>query len=404
MNPDILRRIDRVAGSALCRILGLLTLGHKRKPSKAVPKKILIIKLTEMGSTVLALPALRELREEWPDAEWFFLVFRGSRAILDALEITSPENIIEIDDRSMRAGISSAWRSMLTLRREKPCIAIDFDFFSRLTAVFSFVVCRGLRVGYQPFHAPGRERGRLLTHRVVYSPVQHTSSTFLALTRSVTHKSDGEPYYRGALTDADFTLPEFTPSETDLAEVKNMLMSADMMIGKRILLISPDASKLLPLRRWPRKRYVETIHRLLAEDDSLWIILIGGEDEQEEADAICAKAANSRLINLAGKTTFQQFLGLCSMASLLLCNDGGPAHFAGLVALRTVVLFGPESPDLYRPLSDRARILYKSLPCSPCVHAFNAKRSACHRAVCLEQITVDEVVAAVREELGASCP
>ena len=93
---------------------------------------------------------------------------------------------------------------------------------------------------------------------------------------------------------------------------------------------------------------------------------------------------------------------------MLLCNDGGPAHFAGLVRLPSVVLFGPETPALYRPLSPDATVLYRALPCSPCVHVFNAKKSRCPRAMCLEAIEVNEVLGAVREKLagrgaGTSC-
>jgi ADP-heptose:LPS heptosyltransferase len=84
----------------------------------------------------------------------------------------------------------------------------------------------------------------------------------------------------------------------------------------------------------------------------------------------------------------------------MVTNDSGPAHFAAASGLPTIVLFGPETPDLYRPLGNSTAI-YAGLACSPCVSASNHRKSACDNNVCMSAISVDEVFRAVDAVLAA---
>ncbi len=103
------------------------------------------------------------------------------------------------------------------------------------------------------------------------------------------------------------------------------------------------------------------------------------------------KGAESSLHRFTGKTTFRELLALYSIARLMVTNDSGPAHFASLLNLPTVVLFGPETPRLYGPLGSRHKDIYAHLACSPCVSVHNGKKSPCQENRCLKMITVDEV-------------
>jgi len=84
----------------------------------------------------------------------------------------------------------------------------------------------------------------------------------------------------------------------------------------------------------------------------------------------------------------------------MVSNDSGPAHFAAASGLPTIVLFGPETPRLYQPLG-RSRAICAGLACSPCVSAHNHRKTGCTDNVCMQAIGVEEVYAAVSEELAA---
>ena len=69
MKVDTLRLVDRFVGLPLCwAFTALRWLGRpfNRGKSLPIPQRVLIIKLSEMGSTVIAYPALAELKKRCP--------------------------------------------------------------------------------------------------------------------------------------------------------------------------------------------------------------------------------------------------------------------------------------------------------------------------------------------------
>ena len=102
---------------------------------------------------------------------------------------------------------------------------------------------------------------------------------------------------------------------------------------------------------------------------------------------------------MAGKTTLRELLVLYCLADVLVTNDSGPAHFATLTSIRVITLFGPETPALFGARTPTARIIWKNLPCSPCVSAYNNRLSTCTNNLCMQEITVEEVFNAVLDAL-----
>ena len=98
-------------------------------------------------------------------------------------------------------------------------------------------------------------------------------------------------------------------------------------------------------------------------------------------------------MDLTGYTaTLRELLVMFHFASLVITNDGGPGHFASLTPVRAIILYGPETPELYGSLGPRAVSLYHPTSCSPCLTAYNFRMSPCDGDnLCLKRITVDEV-------------
>jgi ADP-heptose:LPS heptosyltransferase len=126
----------------------------------------------------------------------------------------------------------------------------------------------------------------------------------------------------------------------------------------------------------------------------------GAPSERESSDRLCAQIGAEHAVSFAGQTTMRELLALYSIADVLVTNDSGPAHFASLTAVHTVVLFGPETPRLFGSLSPATTVIWKELACSPCVSVFNHRLSPCRNNVCMQSITVDEVYVAVRNALA----
>ena len=71
-----------------------------------------------------------------------------------------------------------------------------------------------------------------------------------------------------------------------------------------------------------------------------------------------------------------------------------------MTEIDTIVLFGPETPALYGPLGKNSHVLWSGLACSPCINPFNHRISPCVDNVCMQSISVADVLTKVRELLA----
>ena len=179
---------------------------------------------------------------------------------------------------------------------------------------------------------------------------------------------------------------------TEVAEVNALLLRENPRLGSApLILLNPNASDLLPLRRWPSLRYVELARRLLERYPDLFIGFTGDPSEAGPNNRLAGEVGSSRVIPLAGKTTLRQVLVLYTRSEILVTNDSGPAHFASMTPIRVVTLFGPETPALFAARSPNAMALWAGIACSPCVNAYNNRQSVCRNNLCMQAITVDDV-------------
>src|SRR5689334_8173908 len=104
MRVELARLLDRLMGKPLCAVLSL-ALRWKNNPaqnSDASPRNVLFIELSEMGSAVLAEPAMRKMRD-MTGAELFFVVFERNAEALEITGTVSKQNIFTIRDVSIIA-------------------------------------------------------------------------------------------------------------------------------------------------------------------------------------------------------------------------------------------------------------------------------------------------------------
>lgn len=353
-----------------------------------------------MGSTVLAYPAVMELKRRLAQPQIFFLVLEENRAILEILGAGLENNIIAIRSGSVWSLIVDGLCAMKKIYDARIDASIDMDFFSRFSAAFAFVTCRGRRVGFHAFTNEGLCRGDLLTHRVLYNPHIHTSLAFLSLVKTLLAECPDHPQYKApVMIDAD-EVPRYRPSPELIKNVQDKLVSSGFprQIGQRpLVIVNPNSSAIFPLRKWPLHHFVEFCTMLLAENSEARIVVTGSASEVADADFIAGRVKSPRCVSLAGKTSFAELMALYSLSALMVTNDSGPAHFASLLRLPTLVFFGPETPRLYQPLGSACKSIYADFACSPCVSVYNNKKSTCLDNKCLQAIAPD---VALREALS----
>src|SRR5438094_2178145 len=393
-----LQRTDRWVGVPLCAILTLLRrifecARRPRGPHQV--RRILFVKFAEQGSTVLAYPAIRRAIEMVGRENVYFVVFEDNRFILDVMEIIPDGNVITIATKSLFGLATCALRAVLRVRKIGIDAVVDMEFLTRLSAILTFTTGAKSRVGFHTFFGDGPYRGDLMTHRLSYNPYLHTSQMFEAMVEALTRDPAVLPTF-------DFTpsgnqpLARFRPSPSEAAEINALLQREDPRIGSApLILLNPNASDLLPLRRWPPLRYVELARRLLERYPELFIVFTGAPAEAAPNNQLADEVGSDRVVRLAGKTTLRQLLVLYTRSAILVTNDSGPAHFASMTPIRVVALFGPETPALFAARSPNATALWAGIACSPCVNAYNNRQSVCRNNLCMQAITVDDVFSEV---------
>jgi ADP-heptose:LPS heptosyltransferase len=398
MNVGQLQKVDKWLGVPLCFVLTLSRFLFSRSASPGKPRSVLFIKLAEQGSTVLAVPAIRAAINLVGVENVYFIVFEDNRFILDALGIIPKANVFTVSQAGPLSMCSSIYRSLKTIRKKQIQAAIDMEFFARGSAAIALLSGCPTRVGFHPFFNSGPYRGDLMTHRLLYNPHLHTAATFVSMVRAITADSKLLPTFPIVPADVYDPAPSFEPRPDELSKVKALL--SNLPSYARLILLNPNASDLLPLRRWPAERYVALAKRLLSELGDAAIVFTGAPAEASKVGQLAAEVGSERCISLAGKTTLRDLLVLFTLADVLVTNDSGPAHFAALTPVHVVTLFGPETPALYRSLSSRDTPLWAGIVCSPCVNAFNNRQSPCRNNLCMQLLSVDQVMAEAMKALG----
>ena len=321
----------------------------------------------------------------------YFVVFEDNRFILDAMEIIPDGNVITIATNSLFGLATGALRAVLQVRKIGIDAVIDMEFLTRFSAILTFMTGAKSRVGFHTFFGDGPYRGDLMTHRLLYNPHLHTSQMFEAMVEALTRDPAVLPTF-DFTPSANQPLARFRPSLSEVAEINALLQHENPGIGSApLILLNPNASDLLPLRRWPPLRYVELARRLLERYPELFIGFTGAPAEAGPNNQLADEVGSDRVIRLAGKTTLRQVLVLYTRSEILVTNDSGPAHFASMTPIRVVTLFGPETPALFAARSPNATALWAGIACSPCVNAYNNRQSVCRNNLCMQAITVDDV-------------
>jgi heptosyltransferase-2 len=292
---------------------------------------ILIRATNWVGDAVMCLPALRAIRERFPDAHITILA-KSWVADLYAQE-SFTNQMLMCDARPW-------WTLALELRRHR------FDCAILLQNAFGaawVAAAAGIptRIGYN------RDGRGLLLTRAVKVPKhgeipRHERFYYLELLR------------RAGLIDA---LPAGDITMTAQTAVRNP--------KKRIIGISPGAA-YGTAKQWLPERFAEAAGELASARGAA-VALFGSRAEHDLCERIAQMLDGHDVTNYAGRTTLEQFIELAARCELFLTNDSGAMHIASALGVPTVAIFGATDEDATGPTGPRARVVREKVECSPCL-------------------------------------
>jgi ADP-heptose:LPS heptosyltransferase len=400
MTQNTMRTLERWVGKPACAVFtclhrARLFFSQAKEDSFQPPQKILLLKLIEQGASVLAFSAIEECVRRVGAKNVYFWVFEENKEIVRILNLIPDENLMVISHKSPFEFLKTLLGTLFRIRQAGIDTVIDMELFSRASAVLAFLSGARIRVGLHRFTSEAPYRGDLFTHKLAYNPFLHTSKAYLQLVLTAFESPRTVPMGKIPTADLQTLTPEYRPSNQDLKTVKRLLeteLGPEFSTAPSVLfLLNPNASDLLPLRKWPLPNFIALARKILSSFDNAFVILTGAPSEREPVAQMAAEIGHPRCVSVAGKTSLHELLTLYSVSDILVTNDSGPGHFASMTDIDSIVLFGPETPRLFGPMGKSTHILWNEIACSPCVSAFNHRLSACNDSVCMKSISVQQV-------------
>tara|TARA_Y100000310_G_scaffold332444_1_gene408028 strand:+ start:2895 stop:4010 length:1116 start_codon:yes stop_codon:yes gene_type:complete len=367
MEHSLVKIIDRFIGTPLILVLWLFK--FFKKPSKSI-KKILIIMFWGIGSNLYVLPCIKALKERFPKAEITVLAPEKNKDLF--------YNNKNIDHKIF---VDLGFRQLLGLLleiRNKYDVVIDYEHWLNISAIISFVAGKR-RIGFA-----NKLRALLYNDKIDFNKDVHSVYNNMGLLKPLDIEAKPETEKVMVKDDDRDYVKDFLD--------KKKVSKEDLLIG-----ICPGSGPTVKARRWPKERFAELADSLM-EKHKAKIIFTGAEDERGLLLDIKGKMKN-KPITFCG-AELSQLIELINNCNLFISNDTGPMHIAAAQGIRTIGLFGPETPVIFGPFGEKTFSIFKDIECSPCIKIYKGRHINCEDNKCMKGITMEEVMDAVERMIN----
>jgi lipopolysaccharide heptosyltransferase II len=358
----------------------------------ADPKRILVVKLADMGDLLTAIPALRALRESFPQTHIDALVTPHSAPVLAGSPLVDEVLTFEkhrYDSPVSTAKPSSLWGIMRLWRNLRSRNYEWLFILHHLTTLWGTLKYAGLALSSGAKERIGLDNGRgwFLTQRVKDLGFGgcHEMEYWLEVVGLVGAKSD------------NLSLPL---SEETVEEARLLLEgSGQWRDGVPLVAIHPGSGGYSLARRWPSDRFAQVADGLVERYEAQ-VVLLGGPDEAELTQRL-ASLMRYEAIDLGGKTSIPVLAALLKRCRLFVGNDSGVMHLASAVGTPVVAIFGPSNPLAWGPWGPSHEVVQIDLECSPCIYrGFQLGRlEGCENPECINRVRPEMVLAAAERLL-----
>jgi lipopolysaccharide heptosyltransferase II len=320
--------------------------------------RILLLRLREIGDVVFTTPAIRGLRQHYPDAYITYVVQRAAAPV-----VARNPNLNEVIVTAGRHGLAGLRDDLALARRLRAArfdLAIDFHSGPR-SSLLTWLSGAPRRVGYD---VPGR--GWMYTVRVPrprdIRPRHAVENQWDLLTAIGIPPPDTQRFP-----------VEMAVNPATMAAVRERLARAGVRPEDRVIVVHVSAGN--PFRRWPLESFATLVSRLV-DDASRRVVVISGPSERAaasevigQARAIVGPACSERVLD-CGEFDLDEVRALVDTAACYIGGDSGPMHIASTSVVPVVGLYGPTLPVRSAPwrpsefASEAAEVT--GLPCRPC--------------------------------------
>jgi lipopolysaccharide heptosyltransferase II len=376
-------------------------------------RKVLIFNPFGIGDVLFTTPLIRNLKNNLADVSISYLSNRRAYPLLKENKFLDKVIVFEKDEwracaRNSKWTFLKKFLSFLRdIRKEKFDLVFDLSFNSQYGFFMKIAGIRK-RIGYN-----FKKRGRFLTGKIDIPfgyKDKHVARYYLDLLKFLD------------IVPQDYKFDLFL-SEEKKQKAEEQLEKYGIRKNDVLVAVCPGAGdswqETAYFKRWP-KDYFLKLCKMMQEQLGAKVVLFGSKAENQLAEyiyngVISAKTTwchsresgnpeleeNHKPVNLCGKLSLEEFVGILSLCELVVANDGGAFHLAQALGKKIVVFFGPVDDKVYGcyPESSNCIVLGKVMECRPCY--YKLKFQGCdYDKKCLRDISVEEAFAAVKQVLS----
>jgi heptosyltransferase-3 len=283
-------------------------------------KRLLVIRGGAIGDFILTLPALRALREAYPNAQIEILGYKQIAALAD--------NRFYADRvRSIESGLLSRFFS-----KDTDLPAELAKYFAEFDLIISYL--------YDPDLIFESNLKRSGARKIVRGPAKIANSSHAA-------RQLAQPVEKLGLPISDFE-PRLYPSRQDRHRAQEFLAG----LAAPIVAFHPGSGS--EKKNWPLQNWIELGNHCLGNIDGS-LVIVSGEADEDQISQLESIWQNPRV-------RFAKHLPLPDLAAVLektvfVGHDSGISHLAAAVRANCVLLFGPTDPEVWAPLNENAQVI-----------------------------------------------
>ena len=313
-------------------------------------QSILIIAPNWIGDAVMTQPLLANLKTLYPDSRidvlashWVAPIFRTCPQVYEVIEA-------KFEHKQLQWALRKQLAKQLGAKKYQACFVLPNSFKS---ALIPWLANIPFRIGYRGEMRFGLINLALDNPSKLNRPPM--MDHYLALSELL--KEEPTPLREGT--------PQLNVSPLAKQSVENKLQGSNIK-SDSIYVLCPGA-EYGPSKRWPTEHFAALAQRLISENSTNQVILLGSKSDDIFGQQILVHVEQkSRIHNWCGNTTLDEAIALIGMSKAVISNDSGLMHIAAALTVPQVAIFGSSDPAHTPPLSNKAKVIWLNLPCSPC--------------------------------------
>lgn len=366
-------------------------------PDPASIRRILVTAYRHIADVLAAVPALRALRETYPQARITLLVVDYVRELMAACPYV--DEVMTFRDHNQRSSLWGKIERALLLARLAPRLYGRFDMVLILHARNNFLAHAAwltgarVRAGFLDAASP-----RIITHAA------------RPITGNIPYREVNRRVLEAVGISAVSPSMELWPQPADEAAVQALLDEHGVTATDRLVALHPGSH--WSCQQWSPKDWGVVADELVSRYGAR-LAITGTQEERELASAISSHMTvkDTRLIDLTGRTSILQLAALMKRLHLFICVNSGAAQVGLAMGAPTINLYGYENPVWNGPAAGEPMTIIRGCDDASasiywCPYNIWPSVTQCHRNECiglggLSLITPNMVLRQIERQLNS---